>query len=347
MDNLGIRCRGGAVVIHTVRAWLSSLAAWLLLLALAFGAATAVFGEVPLLDRFLAPAGIVTLFAAVAGASTLALTRPIVPWLFVTLIVVTVAGFVVLITATVDEQRVARVDTVPTVEIEAASLVRGRDVALYTGAVNGIALSRPAVFRFDRVPRISRPPEAVIDSVNARIVVSGESDISLKRFQVLQRPEVPDVIARIGVDAMLTLQRLAGVLAAKDAGVPLPDEIEATLAIAVPVTTLRRAVRLVAWFGVLALAVAMAWTPARLTRWQLLNWLLALAYVRVLLALPRWTDGAVDADGLTAPLARLLTRLPQAWTVPLLWAACALLLLIVAAVLPSLNVWRREYGVEA
>ena len=343
MDNLGIRYRGGTVVIHTVRAWLLSLAAWLLLLALAFGTATAVLGKVPLLDRFLAPAGIATLFAAVAGASTQALTRPLLPWLFIPLIAVTVAGFVVLITTTVEEPRVSRIDTVPIVEIEAASLVRGRDVALYTGAVDGIALRRPAVFRFDRVPRISRPPEAMIDSVNARISIPGESDISLKRFQVLQRPEVPGFLAQIGVDAMLTLQRLSTVLAAEDARVPIPDEIEATLAIAIPVSTLRRAVRLIAWFGALAFAVAMAWTPARLTRWQLLNWLLALAYVRVLLALPRWADVAADIGGLMAPLARL----PQEWFVPLSWAACALLLLIVAAVLPSLNLWRREYGAEA
>ena len=342
MDNLGIQRYGGTVMIHTIRAWLSSLAAWLLFLALTLGATIAVFGKVPVLDRFLAPAGIATLFAAVAAASTLALTRPILPWLFVTLITVTVAGFVVLITTTVGEPSVARTATVPIVEIEAASLVRGRDVALYTGTVDGIALRRPAVFRFDRVPRISRPSEAMIDSANARMLIPGEPDISLKRFEALQRPELPGFIARIDVDAMLTLQRLAVVLADKVARVPIPDEIEAALVIAVPASTLQRVVSLIAWFGALAFAVAMAWTPARLTRWQLLNWVLALLYVRLLLALPRWADRPFDEAG---PVA-LLARLPQEWLVPLSWTACAVLLLIVAAVLPSLDVWRREFGVE-
>lgn len=339
---MGIRCYGGAVVMHTIRAWLSLLAAWLLFLMLTLGAVIAVGGAVPALDRILAPAGIVTLLVAAASASTLALIRPIVPWLFVTIVTATVAGCAVVIAATMDEPRVSTSVIAPIVDIEDEALVRGRDVALYTGTVDGIALNRPAVLRFDRLPRISRPPEAVIDSANALILVPGESDISLTRFETLRRPEVPRFVGRVGTDAILVLQRLATVLAAEEVRVQIPGEIEEALAIAVPTSTLRRVVSLIAWFGGLAFAVAMAWTPARLTRWQLLNWLLALLYVRVLLALPRWIALPTEENRWLAPLARL----PSEWAVALLWIACAVVLLVIAIVLPSLRAWRREFGVE-
>ena len=87
---------------------------------------------------------------------------------------------------------------------------------------------------------------------------------------------------------------------------------------------------------VVALAIAAVWTPVRFSRWPLLNVVVAVAYLRLLVAVPRiawvpWLESAV-------------WRRAPSWVVDdrvlLMWAAMAIVLLIAAVALPSLTRWR-------
>lgn len=88
-------------------------------------------------------------------------------------------------------------------------------------------------------------------------------------------------------------------------------------------------------------ALLFSWSLARMSRWYLINVLVALTYGRFLLAVPRLLEGAIVTD--------LLSLLPiRGDIIPMLpavvWGACALILLVTAIVQEPLPVWQRELG---
>ncbi|TVQ38285.1 MAG: hypothetical protein EA384_09850 [Spirochaetaceae bacterium] len=90
----------------------------------------------------------------------------------------------------------------------------------------------------------------------------------------------------------------------------------------------------------LALIVTMSWVIVRLTRWPLLNVVMAIGWIRLLFSVLPF---ALDSE-LGQPLQRLL---PSAAALshylhPLILAAVALVLVIVNVVMPSFSHWKRE-----
>lgn len=92
------------------------------------------------------------------------------------------------------------------------------------------------------------------------------------------------------------------------------------------------------WYAVLlvglwSLALVLVWTPARASRWPLLNMALVFVYLRLFVALPRLTDRLIEVDAIAS---RMGPRL-RALSLPVTLLAIALILVIIAILLPRID----------
>ncbi len=97
------------------------------------------------------------------------------------------------------------------------------------------------------------------------------------------------------------------------------------------------------WYGVTlailwSIALVLVWTPARATRWPLLNLILGLAYVRVLLAVPRLTDFTVQLPAVSSRLSPIIRSLGM----PIILMVLIVIAGVGAILLPRVD--RRDRG---
>jgi len=143
--------------------------------------------------------------------------------------------------------------------------------------------------------------------------------------------------ARLGVEALAALEQdlrdtRYALEASLDLRVPRPFELSEAVRKWLPPVLWQR------WYGVIlvglwALALVMVWTPARATRWPLLNMALAFVYLRVLVALPRLTTRLFAVEA----IARRLGPRFQALRLPIVLLAFVLVLVLVALLLPRVD----------
>ncbi|MFW5827758.1 MAG: hypothetical protein ACOCU4_06685 [Alkalispirochaeta sp.] len=88
----------------------------------------------------------------------------------------------------------------------------------------------------------------------------------------------------------------------------------------------------------ITLLLIVVWTPLRLTRWPLLNMVVALAYLRALAALPAAMRGIARIDGVEA----WLPEMSAAELFAIGGAAVFLGLAVVSLLLPSVSHWRHH-----
>lgn len=87
-----------------------------------------------------------------------------------------------------------------------------------------------------------------------------------------------------------------------------------------------------------AALLAMVWTPARITRWPLLNALFVFAYVRGVVALPHGVERLAES----IPMPVFLPTFVVNNISDVVMALLSLVLLVIALVLPPMREWRRE-----
>lgn len=90
--------------------------------------------------------------------------------------------------------------------------------------------------------------------------------------------------------------------------------------------------------GLWSLALVLVWTPARASRWPLLNMALAFVYLRLLVALPRLIDALMEVEMISG---RIGPRL-RALSFPVSLLVVVLVFAIIAILLPKID--RREVG---
>lgn len=90
-------------------------------------------------------------------------------------------------------------------------------------------------------------------------------------------------------------------------------------------------------------ALLFSWSLARMSRWYLVNVLIALTYGRFLLAVPRLLreDIVVELLFFVPMRGEIIPMLPA-----VVWGACAVILLVTAIVQEPLPVWQRELGMR-
>lgn len=92
------------------------------------------------------------------------------------------------------------------------------------------------------------------------------------------------------------------------------------------------------WYAVILIAfwsfaLVMVWTPARATRWPLLNLALVFVYLRMLFALPRRMDRLVEISFIKERISEHV----QAFRLPLVLLVLVLVMVIVAVILPKVD----------
>ncbi|MFP4211270.1 MAG: hypothetical protein ACLFR8_08515 [Alkalispirochaeta sp.] len=259
---------------------------------------------------------------AVPAVSVRSVFRPIVPVVFLLMLIFATAAFtlgiVVLDTVVLD-----RHTRDPGTErgIPVGAILTGPEFSLFVGDATGVALEDVLVFRTGEVPRIMRFENAVWNS-RAQEIVSTDPDtpgrFAAAELDTVSWRRVPPSIRRV-VDDLATVYAL-------------------------PAGSFRlgNTRDLAIYLGSLVLALTAVWTPARLFRWPMLNVLLAIGYLRGVL----WVPSGVVAYSMIERLPDWVPTLFGEYLTATIWIVSAMILFGIALVLPSLARWRREIGSE-
>lgn len=162
-----------------------------------------------------------------------------------------------------------------------------------------------------------------------RFVAPGETVLSASSSYVPDRSRGERVLESFGADIRDTRYRLE---AALDLRSSQPFALSEAVRQWVPPVLWGR------WYGVVlitlwSVALVMVWTPARATRWPLLNFVLVFAYLRLIFALPRFMDRLVS---LSSVAGRTSAKL-QAVRLPLGLFILIAISAIIAWILPSIE----------
>jgi hypothetical protein len=269
----------------------------------------------------LGPIVLAATMAAVLFTVVRSVFRDIMPPLFLFLIAVTVVTIVTGVLV-VDETVLSHRLGDPAVRnpLPTEVILYGPDYSVRIGESTGAALEDVLLFRRHEFPVIVHIPEAVWNEQTMEIVplgsVAGTEEIRLSAQELSSvawrhLPPSVDAVARQIVSLYTVLQSTFRARL-----------MDSFLAYAI---------------GLLCALIGV-WTPARLFRWPLLNLLVSIMYLRLVVAVPalvvRFSVGALLPDFLPAFVGANLT--------PLVWGTLGIVLLVVAAFLPSLKRWRRE-----
>lgn len=288
-----------------------------------------------ILPAVLAPLVPVAAALGVVYGYTRAVRRPLVPALAVLLVFLTISGALVgaLVLARATPVDTAAVDPFRVVSpnLEPGVVYPGQRYALVVDRQSGTILSGVTVVDFqsgaDR--RVSRHDEGHWDRRDGIVSVPGGTSIPADSLIGFGRPTLPGVVVRAIDDA----ERVFGVVAARWDEPTMPSFLASLL----PPDARAVAGMVVAVFAP-ALAIAAVWTAVRFSRWPLLNVLTAIAYLRLVFALPRLlSQPAVERI--------VFSRLPE-WLaihrVSVAWLLVGALGIVIAVVLPSLNRWQHD-----
>jgi hypothetical protein len=243
--------------------------------------------------------------------------RAIVPPLFLFLIAITVVAVgagVLVIDETVLSRRLG--DPAVRNPVPTEAILYGPDYSVRIGDATGAALEDVLLFRRHSLPVIVPIAEAVWNEQTMEIVSLGPEEIrfSADELSSVGWRQLPPSIEAI-VDHIVSLYTL----------------LQSTYRAGLTDIFLAYAI------GIL-FAVIGVWTPARLFRWPLLNLLVSIMYLRLIVAVPalvvRFSVGDVVPE--------FFPTFVGANLVPLIWGTLGVVLLVVAAFLPSLKRWRRE-----
>lgn len=288
------------------------------------------------------------LFAAAPLAVLLTLAgramRPVRPTVMLLLVAASLGGLTVAAEFFAGGERPPEDPALATAIPDRAILHGGR-VALYTGDVEGIILTQPAVIRFLQRPRIVVADQAYVDIERGLLSVPGAGEIPVDSIEVV-RPD-PPVLADLHLESDLDAtaawvngdgaERFAAVLDESRASDPESSGTGAGWMPPLVGTALAATARYLVGTGAWLLAVTMVWAAARLTRWPLLNLALGLLYLRLLVAIPRLAAAASSVSWLEWIPSPVRAVLPST-----IWAVLALVSIVTALVLPKLSRWQRE-----
>jgi hypothetical protein len=232
-----------------------------------------------------------------------------------------------ILTGAVELQRVVGAGEVSLrpISIPSGVILRGEDFGMLVDEVRGVEFVDVTIVEPTAVPMVSRYGAAYWDRSRQELILAGRSDLPVENVAVMARPRVPGAVASAARDADAAAQLIAGA-----PGRTLPAVLGIELN-----AFLMRLVSLVFTVGAFSVAVAGMWTPARASRWPLLNAVLALAYGRVVLAASR-VRALPNAIPISPAPEIVDVMLPEA-----LWLGVGLASLTISALLPPLKTWRR------
>lgn len=242
--------------------------------------------------------------------------KPIVPWLFLVLLTVS-AGLLLAGAVSLPEFGHAGVSPDPalTRHLPEKVILSGTDVSIRIGTATGVALSDVLIVHHDELPAIRHVPEGVWNAADGRLSFPEGESVSVEQFSEILWWNAPPTLRRIAADISSVFFVLAGSF---QTGMSLEF--------------------FVTWAAFL-LALTAVWTPARFFRWPLLNLVIALSYLRLVLAVPDWVASGIP----------FLSKTLSGMTVPpvaIVWGVCGVSLLCVSLFLPSLALWQREVAEE-
>ncbi|WP_146049506.1 hypothetical protein [Alkalispirochaeta sphaeroplastigenens] len=192
-------------------------------------------------------------------------------------------------------------------------LLHGRTTSLYVSRDQGPrdhsdrTFSGAVLVRHREVPRLAVYREITWDTGEGRLVLPGGDALASTAIAGLGRRALPPVLRRLSLDLLRVFRG--------------PNRGESV-------------VMVLARGGALTAALVLVWVVTRLTRWPLLNGVLALAWVRVVLAVPRGADLATELWREYLP--------PLLLTSEFVWAVMALVLGGIALVQPPFRRWQRD-----
>lgn len=262
------------------------------------------------------------LFIAWIGAVVVTTLRsvviPIVPTIFIPIIfVVTSLGLfgIVILDEVVLQPRAG--DAAFDRPFPTGTFLRGPERSVYVEDAQGVSLSGIVVVTPRENPAIREYDSGVWRNDRSEIVVIGPSSpdpVSLSEIAAVQWRQTPLSIRGIVVDArsVYTLLR---------------ERFHTGLSL--------EFILMIASFSIL---LAMIWTPARITRWPLLNALFVFAYVRGVVALPNGVEKLAEFVSLPPGLPVFVENN----LLVVVMALASLLFILVALVLPPMREWRRE-----
>ena len=302
-------------------------------LVVAFGTLLAVVGvSVSALPTVLPPVLLVSVSLAVVTGLNRAIRRPLAAVPAFLLVLVTVAlvtvGAHLLYTlrGPVDSAVVTR--AAERGSILPHTIYHGSRFAVVVADQTGADLSDVVVIDYwsTASARVNRYPAAYWNRADGLLILPDGPDVPTDRLTGFGRPELPAVVRNSIDDVLIFVDHIE-----RSWRAALPPRLQEVLP-SVAAAAARPALTVL----VVALAIAAVWTPVRFSRWPLLNVVVAVAYLRLLVAVPRiawvpWLESAV-------------WRRARSWVVDdrvlLMWAAMAIVLLIAAVALPSLTRWR-------
>jgi hypothetical protein len=196
------------------------------------------------------------------------------------------------------------------------TFLRGPERSVFVEDAQGVSLSGLIVVTPREQPSIREYDSGIWRNERSEIVIGTPSSdvIPLSQVSAVRWRQTPPSLHTIVSDARSLYTQLR-------------DRFHAGLSLDYILTILA-----------VAALLAMAWTPARITRWPLLNGLFVFVYVRGVVALP-------DGLALLTELVSIPASVPMFIVTNLsviVMALISLVLLVIALVLPPMREWRRE-----
>lgn len=171
----------------------------------------------------------------------------------------------------------------------------------------------------DQTPAIRYGAEGIWNRVDQRLTLTGGMEIDAREIDGLGRTSQPRALsATIGDIDRLAAHFMASVRDSSLIPIPWGQLFARVLAFAV--------------------AVAMTWTAIRFSRWPLINVVLALLYLRLVVAIPTLSA----RFGLEMRVSAVIPPIFVPFTTTGLWLLIALIMALVLIPLPRFGAWRRE-----